>query len=91
MGAKSWDLDIDHWLNAFVPRNHLSKLPRPVSRFLGHRDRPHAEIGNVLVACWACVGAFTGVILIEAVLMIPKIHDHGVPIVIASFVWSLTL
>ena len=38
------------------------------------------------MAWWACVGAFTGVVIIEAVLMIPAIHDLGVPIVIASFV-----
>ena len=40
----------------------------------------------MLIAGWAFLGAFVGIITIEAVLMIPAIHDHGVPIVIASFV-----
>ena len=89
MGLKSWDVDIDRWLNRFVPYNRLSRLPRPVSRFLGYRNGPHHEIGNVLVAWWAFAGAFSGVAAIEAVLMIPEIQKHGVPTVIASFVSSL--
>ena len=86
MKVTSWNIDIDQWLNPYIPRNQLSKLPRPVSRFLGYRDEPHHEIGNIIVAWWACFGAFTGVVIIEAVLMIPAIHDLGVPVVIASFV-----
>ena len=86
MGIQDWDIDVDRWLNRYIPPSQLSKLPRPVSRFLGSRDKPHHEIGNVLVACWAFIVAFIGVVIIEAVLMIPAIHDRGVPIVIASFV-----
>ena len=88
MGLESWDVDIDKLLNRFVPYNRLFKLPRPVSRFLGYRSGPHHEIGNVLVAWWAFVGAFAGVAVIEAVLMIPEIQKHGVPTAIASFVRS---
>lgn len=88
MNIQSWNIDIDSWLNPYIPRNQLSKFPTPVSRYLGYRDKPQYKIGNVLVAWWACVGAFTGVIIIEAVLMIPAINDLGVPIVIASFVSS---
>ena len=80
----TWNLDIDRYLNCYVPRNRLDRLPSPISRFLGHG--PRKPIGNVLVAWWAFVGAFVGVIMIEAALMIPSIHEHGVPIVIASFV-----
>lgn len=79
-----WDLDIDHWLNSCVPRNRLEGLPAPVSRFLGLGSRQH--VGNILVAWWALFGAFAGIVLIEAMLMIPEIQDHGAPIVIASFV-----
>ena len=89
MGLKSWDIDIDRWLNPFVPYNRLSKLPRLISRFLGYRNEPHHDIGNVLVAWWAFVGAFSGVAVIAAVLMIPEIQKHGVPTAIASFVRSV--
>ncbi|KAL8787495.1 MAG: hypothetical protein Q9195_007742 [Heterodermia aff. obscurata] len=85
MGVKSWDIDIDRWLNPLVPYNRLSRLPRPISRFLGYRNGPHGEVGNILVAWWAFVGAFSGVAVLEAALMIPEIQKHGVPTVIASF------
>ena len=83
----NWNLDLDLWLNRYIPRNHLNRLPSPISRFLGHGQR--RPIGNVLVAWWAFIGAFVGVISIEAALMIPGIRSHGAPIVIASFVRDL--
>lgn len=86
MGIRDWNIDIDQWLNPYLPTNRLSKLPRPISHFLGHRNEPCSDVGNVLIACWAFVGAFVGVIIIESFLMIPIIHDHGGPIIIASFV-----
>ena len=88
MGVTDWNVDVDRWLNKFIPRNRLSKLPAPVAHFLGHRNGPYKELGNVLIAWWAFIGAFTGVIIIKAVLMIPEIHNRGVPVVIASFVGS---
>lgn len=84
LDISSWDLDIDRWLNPYIPRNRVARLPAPISRFLGHGSR--GKIGNVLVAWWAFFGAFAGVVIIEAALMIPEIHDHGAPIIIASFV-----
>ena len=84
--ANNWHIDIDKHLNPYVPENRISRLPKPVSRFLGYRDSPRKEIGNLLVAVWSFLGAFIGVMVIEAVFMIPAIHDRGVPILIASFV-----
>ena len=84
--AKDWHIDIDKYLRPFVPRNLVHKLPRPLSHFLGHRDRAGTRIGNVLVAAWALLGAFVGVAVIEAAFMAPVIKDHGVPLLIASFV-----
>ena len=86
MQAKDWHFDVDKYLNPFIPRNRLSRLPNGISWFLGHRDRPIAPIGNLLVAGWACLGAFVGVIAIEVVFMIPAIKDLGGPLLIASFV-----
>lgn len=84
--AKDWQFDIDRHLNPHLPRNLISRLPKPISRFLGYRDDPRPEIGNVLVAGWAFLGAFVGIVVIEVVFMIPTIRNHGVPLVIASFV-----
>lgn len=84
LSPRSWNLDVDRWLNYYIPRNRLDRLPSPLSRFLGEGQR--RPIGNVLVAWWAFFGAFVGVAIIEAVLMIPEINNHGVPIAVASFV-----
>ena len=85
----SLDLDLDRWLNPYIPHNRVARLPAPISRFLGHGSR--GQLGNVLVAWWSFFGAFAGVVIIEAALMIPEIHNHGVPIVVASFVRDIYL
>lgn len=84
--AKGWHVDFDKYLKPYIPRNLVYRLPRPIAHFLGHRDRPRTDIGNVLVAGWALVGAFVGVAVIEAVFMASVIQNHGVPLLIASFV-----
>ena len=89
--ARFWHIDIDRLLNPLIPPNSIHRLPRPISRFLGYRRTPQHEIGNLLVAFWACMGAFLGVIMLEAVFMIPEIRQHGPPLIIASFVRRRTL
>ena len=84
--AKNWHLDVDKYINPYVPRNRLDKLPTPISHFLGYRDSKRKEIGNILVAAWSFLGAFVGILIIEVVFMIPEIHKHGVPLIVASFV-----
>lgn len=86
--AKDWHIDIDRYINPYIRRNFLHSLPKPVSRFLGHREQSPTQIGNLLVAGWAFFGAFIGVIVLEAVFTIPSIHDRGVPLIIASFVYT---
>lgn len=84
--ARDLHIDIDKYFLRFIPRSRVHRLPRPISHFLGHRDSPPSDIGNVLVAAWAFVGAFCGVSLIEAVFMSPIIQAHGAPVIVASFV-----
>ena len=84
--ARDWHLEVDTHLNPYIPRNLVHRLPRPISHFLGHRDGPRTQIGNILVAGWALLGAFIGVVVVEAVFMAPIIKSHGVPLLITSFV-----
>lgn len=84
--AKDWHFDLDKYLKPYIPRNLVHRLPRPFSHFLGHRDRPRTENGNIFVAGWAFLGAFVGVAVIEVVFMVPIIKHHRVPLLIASFV-----
>ena len=88
LAAKAWHLDVDRYINPYIPLNRLDRLPKPISHFLGYRKNNRNEIGNVLVAAWSFLGAFVGVMVIEAVFMIPEIQKHEVPLLIASFVCS---
>ena len=83
---RAWNLDIDRYTNPWTPRNPIYLLPRPISHFLGYRTRPEKEVGDVVVAVWALVGAFALVVVLAATFMIPEIQSHAPPIVIGSFV-----
>lgn len=85
--AKQWHIDVDRYTNPWTPRNPIHLLPRPIAHFLGYRDHPEKEVGNVIVAIWALIGAFAGVSVIAATFRIPGIQGLAPPIVIGSFVW----
>lgn len=86
MGITTADVNIDKNINPYLPPNRIYRLPGPVAYILGHRDKPRKEIGNVLVAFWALVGAFVGVVAMSGAFMIPSIRAYNPPILIASFV-----
>lgn len=66
--------------------NVVGRLPKPLSRFLGYRDTPPKDLRSVVVAAWALVGAFVGVVVLEALFMIPGIRHLQSPVLITSFV-----
>jgi hypothetical protein len=80
------DFDVDHYINRFVPRPRFHLLPKPISWFLGYRSKPMPRIGSVLVWFWSFIGAFAGILVIEAVFQTKGIKDLGAPTVIASLV-----
>jgi hypothetical protein len=81
------DFDIDVYINPFIPSPRLDLLPKALSWFLGYRSRPQPRIGNVLVWFWAFIGAFTGILVVEAVFMSPWLKSEGAPIIIGSLVF----
>jgi len=81
------DFDIDVFLNRFIPPSQLYRLPRPISRFLGHRHRPNPEVGSILVAFWALVGAFCGLLVVGALFRYSdQILKYHPPVIFASLV-----
>jgi hypothetical protein len=86
MSKPALDFDVDHYINRFVPRPRLHILPRPISWFLGYRSEPIPRIGSVVVWFYAFIGAFIGLIVVQAVFQTNGIKDHGAPTVIASLV-----
>lgn len=88
MRAQDLNFDVDHYINPLIPRNRLHRLPEPISRFLGYRNSAPPRIGNVFVWWWAFIGAFAGLLVVEAVFHTSKLRSEGTPIVIASLVSS---
>lgn len=86
MRVAQLNFDIDRYLNRAVPPSKLHLLPTPISRFLGYRHGPPQQIGNVPVWFWAFIGAFSGLLIVEAVFQTARLKGEGVPIVIASLV-----
>ena len=84
MRVQDLNFDVDHYLNRFIPRNHLHRLPKPISRFLGYRNSGPPRIGNVLTWWWAFIGAFAGLLVVEAVFQSEQLRSEGTPMVIAS-------
>lgn len=83
-GISSYNFDVDRYINPIVPRSRLYLLPKPVSWFLGHREKPPKQIGNVVTWFWAFIGAFCGILVIEAVFQTDMLQSDGAPIIIGS-------
>ncbi|KAH7417271.1 HPP family-domain-containing protein [Cadophora sp. MPI-SDFR-AT-0126] len=83
-GISSYNFDVDRYINRIVPRSRLYLLPKPISWFLGHREKPPKQIGNVVTWFWAFFGAFCGILVIEAVFQTEQLKSDGAPIIIAS-------
>ena len=87
-GISSYNFDVDRYINPIVPRSRLYLLPKPISWFLGHREKPPKQIGNVVTWFWAFIGAFCGILVIEAVFQTDMLQSDGAPIIIGSLVCS---
>ncbi|KAG4414984.1 hypothetical protein IFR04_011858 [Cadophora malorum] len=83
-GISSYNFDVDRYINPIVPRSRLYLLPKPISWFLGHREKPPKQIGNVVTWFWAFIGAFCGILVIEAVFQTDMLQSDGAPIIIGS-------
>lgn len=80
-------LDIDEYINPFIPPSQLCRLPKPISWFLGYRETPAPDVGNILVALWALLGAFWGLFVVGAVFHYSdQILQYHPPVIFASFV-----
>ena len=83
------NFDVDRYINRIIPASRLYILPKPISWFLGHREKPAKQIGNIVVWFWAFIGAFVGILVIEAVFRTETLKSDGAPIIIASLVCPL--
>lgn len=87
MNPLAWNVDIDVYLNRFIPSPPWQHLPYRLAWFLGYRKEKPRELGNVVVIFWAFIGIFLGLLLIElATRYIPVVEKNGGPIIVGSFV-----
>src|SRR6266480_4661968 len=85
--AQDLHIDIDQYLNRLVFPSQLHRLPKPINRFLGYREQSAPEVGNVLIAIWAFVGTFCGIMFVGAVFTYSDhIKSYHGPVVFASLV-----
>ncbi|PYH87938.1 HPP family protein [Aspergillus ellipticus CBS 707.79] len=80
-------VDIDAYINPFLPPPPWRRLPRSISRFFGYRETlPPKPLGNLVVAFWALIGVFCGVLIVAEVSEhVPSFEAHHAPIIVASF------
>ncbi|KAI0166155.1 HPP family protein [Xylariaceae sp. FL1272] len=75
--------DIDDYLT--FPPPPWKALPYPISFFLGHREYPPPQYGNLLLTIRALLGVFTSLVLIQLVSrQVFDVAQNG-PMVIGSF------
>lgn len=81
------DYDIDNHLNRIVPHSRVSRLPKPVSRFLGYRENEYKEPTRLVVVFWSFLGSLLGLLIIGAMYKYaPGLTRWNPPIMIASLV-----
>ena len=65
----------------------LSRLPRPVSHFLGYRAEAPKPSPKYLIHFWSFIAAFSGLCTVQAIFNYSQTFiDRGVPGLIASYV-----
>lgn len=85
MPSRLLHFNIDDHINPYLPHVPISRLPRPVSRFLGYRETPDAEVPSLLIWCWAFMGAFIGLITVQSLnLYAPGLQKWNPPVIVAS-------
>jgi len=79
------DYDIDTHINRIVPHSRISRLPKPISRFLGYRSEEYKEPPRLVVVFWSFLGSLLGLLIIGALYKYaPGIKKWNPPIMIAS-------
>lgn len=86
------DFDIDRYLNPYIPHNRLSILPKPISRFLGHRTHPQKEPYTILQWPITFLATVAGLCLVAGIgNYAPGITEWHPPVIIASLGASAVL
>lgn len=84
--GKDLNVDIDDFINPYLPPSQLHRLPTWISWWLGYRSSSVKDVGNVLIWWWSFFGAFCGILTVAAVYQSPHFETFHPPVVFASLV-----
>ncbi|KAH6973969.1 HPP family protein [Ilyonectria destructans] len=83
---RTWNFNIDRYIDPLVPPPPWPYLPYPVARLFGYRKTKPVDTGNLMPITWAFIGIFCAILILEAVVKrVPSFESHGVPIIVGSF------
>lgn len=87
LSHRTWNFDIDYYIQPIIPAPPWQSLPYPVSRFFGYRKQKPVATGNLMPIFWAFIGVFCAILVLEVtVTHVPSFESHGVPTIVGSFV-----
>ena len=77
---------IDNILNPYIPKNNISKLPKPISKLLGGSNKL-SPVSDYYIWLEILIATFGGVGLLEGIFKNSNIFTnyHHAPIIIASY------
>ena len=79
------DVNIDKYINPYLPHNQFRHLPRPISHFLGYRSEPPKEPPSLIQWALTIFSTVAGICVVGAVFnYAPGIARWNPPTIIAS-------
>ncbi|KAF2811015.1 uncharacterized protein BDZ99DRAFT_385794, partial [Mytilinidion resinicola] len=76
---RTWNFNTDRYLNRLIPPSPLRSIPYPIAHFLGYRRTPPKDVGNILGAVFAFIGAFVGLLAIAGLFNYTALKDLDGP------------
>ncbi|KAI6838843.1 HPP family protein [Hortaea werneckii] len=84
--------NFDYWVNPWIPHNRLTRLPKPITHFLGVRQQPHVEPPAIVQWALMVLSTVAGLCLVGAVFNLASGLDYlHPPVMIASLGASAVL
>lgn len=86
------NINIDTYLNPYIPHNQVRHLPRPISHFLGYRSTPAKEPPTLIQWLLLVISTVAGICVVGAVYnYAPGITQWNPPTIVASLGASAVL
>lgn len=86
------DINLDRWINPYLPHNQFRHLPKPIAHFLGYRSTPSKEPPTTIQWILTLITTVAGLCVVGAVYNhAPGIEKWNPPTIVASLGASAVL